>query len=100
MRISDWSSDVCSSDYFPELFGQKHRKRTNGIEVHPRRIGHANHDFIAAVAFIQQTRLPSAESRRDGVRDLLDGEPVARSEERRVGKGWGRTCRTRGSPYP
>src|SRR3546814_11607307 len=30
MRISDWSSDVCSSDLGPRRFGEEHRRADDG----------------------------------------------------------------------
>src|SRR3546814_11809401 len=98
MRISDWSSDVCSSDletvlhYGPDappnavhvpaaLFPDRVRIASEGI--------HPDH---AAMAGLTDGRssvplLPPAEA-----------EP-ARSEERRVGKECVSTCRSRWSPY-
>src|SRR3546814_8332328 len=71
MRISDWSSDVCSSDL--------HRPAT-----HPARGS--------------ERRWPQCPRYR-GATDRL-GSRTARSEERRVGKESVSTCRSRWSPYP
>src|SRR3546814_4263325 len=71
MRISDWSSDVCSSDL------PRHRRD------HPRR-----------AALCRSARLHRA-VRGDGAR----GDDRRRSEERRVGKECVSTCRSRWSPY-
>src|SRR3546814_1102963 len=78
MRISDWSSDVCSSD-LPHLVQQ-------------------------CVDFI---RAPTPELRifsGHGFEYALDrthvGTTGGRSEERRVGKECVSTCRSRWSPYP
>src|SRR3546814_6904693 len=83
MRISDWSSDVCSSDLVPKaqarlapaeggvtsLRGGKRRLgRRRGVH---RRIRHGPGRIIRGI----------------------------RSEERRVGKECVSTCRSRGSPY-
>src|SRR3546814_12940122 len=96
MRISDWSSDVCSSDL---------RVRE---DLHPLRRG-AGVDHVAArrihgnvVALLRRGRHVRQ------IRDLLVGEDRdgpklsaldLRSEERRVGKGCVRSCRSRWSPY-
>src|SRR3546814_8645094 len=72
MRISDWSSDVCSSDL--EVF----RRLADEI-LHPRRW-----------LLFQRRRLGSSGLRRSG---------TGRSEERRVGKECVSTCRSRWSPY-
>src|SRR3546814_6297989 len=71
MRISDWSSDVCSSDL-------------NWIEV--RRIGENG----TVNAYVLNDRVVWS-GPRVGLR--------YRSEERRVGKECVSTCRSRWSPY-
>src|SRR3546814_2770196 len=49
MRISDWSSDVCSSDLLVPVgaaFDQvEHRQSVNDDEVRPAGLAHAAHDF-------------------------------------------------------
>src|SRR3546814_1220721 len=75
MRISDWSSDVCSSDLEPAP------QQRNVAEI------------------VDLRRRPHVEAvfRRD-----FAGEEAAvrtRSEERRVGKECVSTCRSRWSPY-
>src|SRR3546814_17284765 len=74
MRISDWSSDVCSSD----LRGEGH------LHLWPRR-RHGYRRYRAG-ARRQRKRTPEHEHR-------------TRSEERRVGKECVSTCRSRWSPY-
>src|SRR3546814_5425488 len=78
MRISDWSSDVCSSDL------------ADGIERH-RRL--AIERAASERAFVQ--RLVAVGDHRDDA-----GHGAGRSEERRVGKECVSTCRSRWSPYP
>src|SRR3546814_13003440 len=73
MRISDWSSDVCSSDLLPRLRG-----------IVDRLVGEA--------ALRHELDLDGAAHRAAGRR--------MRSEERRVGKECVSTCRSRWSPYP
>src|SRR3546814_2163463 len=84
MRISDWSSDVCSSD----LLGDDDR----GVRV----------DGTCAPSPGAATRQPAsirppltAQARAFGAAS----NSVARSEERRVGKECVSTCRSRGSAY-
>src|SRR3546814_10091969 len=76
VRISDWSSDVCSSDLIP--------RRTDSAaacdDVH-----HAG-----------QWRSDACSTGRSG---LVHRQGGWRSEERRVGKECVSTCRSRGSPY-
>src|SRR3546814_5993079 len=75
MRISDWSSDVCSSD----LDAEDDRPRLALLDLAEDQVG-------------------GAEQRVDGLalRILDRGR---RSEERRVGKECVSTCRSRWSPY-
>src|SRR3546814_13520956 len=101
MRMSDWSSDVCSSDL------------STGHDHSPDRDDEAEPDYrftlanertflawirtalaliaggIAVVQFVPSFGIP-------GVRHGLS---VVRSEERRVGKECVSTCRSRWSPY-
>src|SRR3546814_16186372 len=99
MRISDWSSDVCSSDLLIE-FGD-----TEICKTYP--------DFeedlyvtAEAEAFVKwhAGQLTWSQATGDG-RIQLDGPPSlvrafpTRSEERRVGKECVSTCSSRWSPY-
>src|SRR3546814_7431367 len=71
MRISDWSSDVCSSDLcLPPASRAPRPDRNPPCPTSPRHIAGGE---------------PS--------------RPAVRSEERRVGKEWVSTCRSRWSPY-
>src|SRR3546814_2695543 len=88
MRISDWSSDVCSSDL---RFGRRpeerirHPRGVDDLGVAHRAVGvHANTD-------LDQQRSAFLGAGRD--------QPAARSEERRVGKECVSTCRSRWSAY-
>src|SRR3546814_13804504 len=96
MRISDWSSDVCSSDLENGLGEVREHLPADHVEqiADRGRIGrHAAAD--------RQTRIEL----RLGDTDLLDrcGERpfgrAHRSEERRVGKECVSTCRSRWSRY-
>src|SRR3546814_15837654 len=96
MRISDWSSDVCSSDL---LTGQLHQVR--GRAVHLARVADQAELRIPALA-----RLDHLDERggRGDVRpfERAGDDPrlgIVRSEERRVGKECVSTCRSRWSPY-
>src|SRR3546814_17947458 len=80
LRISDWSSDVCSSD----LRGSRDRRRRV-----PRRERRASSRTIRPAP-------PCPNCRRRGPPAARAG---TRSEERRVGKECVSTCRSRWSPY-
>src|SRR3546814_3500774 len=90
MRISDWSSDVCSSDLWDKRDAQI-RTLSGGMK---RRVLIAKalaHD--PELLFLDEpTAGVDVELRRDMWRQI-------RSEERRVGKECVSTCRSRWSPY-
>src|SRR3546814_5595549 len=86
MRISDWSSDVCSSDL---------SSRT--LQPSPRRRGHAMKHVLLPLA--AAALLLAACGRDDDSVMSPDPAPPVRSEERRVGKECVSTCRSRWSPH-
>src|SRR3546814_8581147 len=91
VRISDWSSDVCSSDL--ECGGQPSTGRPNLL----RRVSEVR-CALRALSKSWRERMPTTlcVSRSTiGTR----ATPVSRSEERRVGKECVSTCRSRWSPY-
>src|SRR3546814_21151627 len=109
MRISDWSSDVCSSD----LFGGEHE--SNGLEVPDSRSWNrlyfaAYHEWNHTLLYLKTWyRIPEdpkkdpTDAKGDDNPDIEHsygyGEiPLQRSEERRVGKEWVSTCRFRWLP--
>src|SRR3546814_1093077 len=85
MRISDWSSDVCSSDLRPETDGG------NEPGLRPDRRRRSQQVVGAALPGDRTKYGPEPRTGR--------GDHVAhRSEERRVGKECVSTCRSRWSP--
>src|SRR3546814_3179896 len=97
MRISDWSSDVCSSDL----------KLMRGTMADPLTAPEAARmaESIRAVfnANAKALKLLPAKGPRFSVRDWIRGSSqsgsILRSDERRVGKECVSTCRYRWSPY-
>src|SRR3546814_5307310 len=93
MRISDWSSDVCSSDL--------EREEARFLAVHK----FLDHHFGARAAegFVEHIfdRRLGLFARFGDDHALARGEAVGldRSEERRVGNECVSTCRSRWSPY-
>src|SRR3546814_6284050 len=79
MRISDWSSDVCSSDLFLGGLGA----------------ARVDDDQLRACLAARADALIDDRMAPGGVRPDED----ERSEERRVGKECVSTCRSRWSPY-
>src|SRR3546814_1368448 len=75
MRISDWSSDVCSSDLLAR-------------------------DVSGRERVVEEASVP-VDAREPGTQQQLLAEELdpERSEERRVGKECVSTCRSRWSPY-
>src|SRR3546814_15883653 len=120
MRISDWSSDVCSSDLRSSPMTDVAAGRYAGTRVHrveDARLLTGRGTFVDDVdrpgmlhaCFV---RSPFARARigeidasealaLPGVHAVLTAADITpgRSEERRVGKGWVSTCRHRWWPY-
>src|SRR3546814_14824165 len=100
MRISDWSSDVCSSDLFPYFAGE-----TEGFDF---RYGPERANCLGAASLRWKTAIRNGSSgtmhmESDLVRELIErwrGDPGStyRSEERGVGKECVSKCRSRWSP--
>src|SRR3546814_7858357 len=91
MRISDWSSDVCSSDLLPAAVM---------VDQGPQRI-----ELQAQAREEAQQRgldhhAPVADAVVDAALEQAADQAERRSEERRVGKECVSTCRSRWSPYP
>src|SRR3546814_15677721 len=97
MRISDWSSDVCSSDLSIAL---AHRLRELPLRVGrlktgtPPRIDGKSVDFSVMTEQPGDTPIPVMSFMGN-----KEQHPRQRSEERRVGKECVSTCRSRWSPY-
>src|SRR3546814_20320929 len=93
MRISDWSSDVCSSDLDDMPYGLP-----NGIGPEVTAMKEAGVDYVIT-AFDQGGALAlEQELERQGMSDVLVQLPQ-RSEARRVGKECVRSCRCRWSQF-
>src|SRR3546814_12713129 len=86
MRISDWSSDVCSSDLLP-----RHLSLFCGGTAAPEAWLRPDRRRADALRRALRARHPG--------RQLVGITWRSRSEERRVGKECVSTCRSRWSPY-
>src|SRR3546814_15330691 len=92
MRISDWSSDVCSSDLADDL-----QPFVLGVRIDRARRRRAFADDLDHAPFGErELRHQRARQVRDPAPRILG--PRVRSEERRVGKECVSTCRSRWSP--
>src|SRR3546814_19123533 len=99
MRISDWSSDVCSSDLPALLLVDGAFGREAGFQaveadllarIHAEAVLAGVHALERAVDLADQLAVAVAGTQF---------QRVLRSEERRVGQECGSTCRSRWSPY-
>src|SRR3546814_8491107 len=97
LRISDWSSDVCSSDFTFQFtgalegefqFADRYFYWDAGYTYAKNKANNKT-DGLFNVLALRQALGPSM---------LVNGTPT-RSEERRVGKECVSTCRSRWSPY-
>src|SRR3546814_13352269 len=117
MRISDWSSDVCSSDLRGDpvrqwgvqsggssLWWSMHGRNKRSVAIDLKAVG-AREIILELVAHCDVV----VENFRPGQLDRMGLGPdvlrsvrpdlIVRSEERRVGKECVSTCRSRWSPY-
>src|SRR3546814_16101843 len=103
MRISDWSSDVCSSDL---CLAQPPLGAAAGLlAVGLAQCLHGGGDLLAIGAELlcqqrQESMPPGRVQGQIGSPEFGGARPCRhlRSEERRVGKEWVRTCRSQWSP--
>src|SRR3546814_11212323 len=113
MRISDWSSDVCSSDlsYFPlslwswqDAVKAVFLDRVNIVSQYETVVRSPSFEMrlpsvIALKEYVHQSRSPALTRFNVFLRDRFSCQycgfrlAAPRSEERRLGKEWVRTCR-------
>src|SRR3546814_13898301 len=105
MRISDWSSDVCSSDLAAEKFGVGEPDPLDLLPIGlgggvPAAANDRRLQPIAALGIgIHFGRGNEADVGIVDERTLAIANGTDRSEERSVGKECVSTCRSRWSPY-
>src|SRR3546814_14673581 len=111
MRISDWSSDVCSSDLTATELVNFARQLF--FIAFPQEIDISNDQSLGLAIKHQRTHIGDQPGRTHAHFDLTANLPghcyamigilrellQSRSEERRVGKERVSTCRSRWSPY-
>src|SRR3546814_4109080 len=97
MRISDWSSDVCSSDLISE--DELHALECVACPSAGSCGGQFTANTMACVSEALGLALPGSTG-APAPYESRDAFAEARSEERRVGKECVSTCRSRWSPYP
>src|SRR3546814_9652722 len=95
MRISDWSSDVCSSD----LAAQNSQNGENQGVVSPgSAAGSLDMTQPRTIGWRKPPAIKRSRWTRESAADRKTRRP--RAGARRVGQGLVRPCRSRGSPYP
>src|SRR3546814_14190187 len=98
MRISDWSSDVCSSDLLAATIvgGRGARQPLAGC-----RRGQGGDEVLPELLLQHPRQIFGLAHRHNEGAGTADDvlAAVVRSEERRVGKECVSTCRSRWSPY-
>src|SRR3546814_13876609 len=92
MRISDWSSDVCSSDLFSLC-----QPLIDDCSSH----AYPSQNFrnISVISTGKPLRMSTDEYQQNARKSSVSGCLPMRSAERRVGKECVSTCRSRWSPY-
>src|SRR3546814_4348445 len=107
MRISDWSSDVCSSDLFVKAIMSRGDVLAD-VETLPPELADKGWKTLKEARYamkmppllvlypIYRDSQPSSSGREPMA---ADADVLGRSEERRVGKECVSTCRSRWSPY-
>src|SRR3546814_11018172 len=99
MRISDWSSDVCSSDLVVEAGAMVVSVTATAVEVAPfddhvvDMTGHGSSHLRSRCRCVCVSPAEVSLTEGNGT------APLSRSEERRVGKECVSTCRSRWAPY-
>src|SRR3546814_15400834 len=110
MRISDWSSDVCSSDLLdvdnPLIVTDAALVKSGTVELALQHLGGRDYEVFDRVmpdpeiAIVEDCMQAYRDGGHDGLIGLGGGSAIdIRSEERRVGKECVSTCSSRWSPY-
>src|SRR3546814_18118067 len=104
MRISDWSSDVCSSDLDAGLAALDDSGRDGRPVDVGKRLGSEDDRRVLLAQRLQPLTELAGEAlvveREPALVDDDECGAAVRSEEGRVGKECTSTCRSRWSPYP
>src|SRR3546814_13512756 len=101
MRISDWSSDVCSSDLDAQgAISLDEAWKIWAADCEPHLCPSLFDDALVAYRSTLQRAIAAAEHKPIVIAaDSREEALTFRSEERRVGKECVSTCRSRWSPY-
>src|SRR3546814_17385675 len=104
MRISDWSSDVCSSD-LPAPYAAAVRNAEGRLGIERARLVNAEQQH-SRLTSLHRSGFATGRGRDQAEADLMAARSAVasaraelRSEERSVGKECVSSCRCRWSPY-
>src|SRR3546814_18044489 len=97
MRISDWSSDVCSSDLI--LSDELRWNLSMGKASEQDTLVLRERKLMQALAYYEGERIQAELSNHEQESQRFTKEASRRSEEGRVGKECVSTCRCGGTPY-
>src|SRR3546814_19049403 len=104
MRISDWSSDVCSSDLYSRDAYEEGYGKLGHVAFDLRSMARAAPALARHQAWRSVYGIVARFVRNEKLRQALSFHTLLvggnRSEDRRVGKECVSTCRSRGSPDP
>src|SRR3546814_17820431 len=103
MRISDWSSDVCSSDLVGNTNNVPAERRLGDLRYAAPGCGENGFRYsvgaLLRILLLAEIGQPS-HSKTCALRRCGEARTALRSEERRVGKECVRTCRARWVSFP
>src|SRR3546814_15005028 len=99
MRISDWSSDVCSSDLYGGVLSAYGMGLADQIDIRQQTVEQILEPGLLPALESNRRQLEATAAQGLGERHGQD-DAVRRSEERRVGQEGVRKCRSWVSPYP
>src|SRR3546814_12841505 len=97
MRISDWSSDVCSSDLSIQELRHRHPDLSIQLNYTTYPYNEMREKLLSAAE--NQTGIDLITLGQIWLGEFAEKGFLTRSEERRVGKECVSTCRSRWSPY-
>src|SRR3546814_18865142 len=98
MRISDWSSDVCSSDLIIPQLSFDESVDHKGILI-VGNYGTGKSHLMSVLSLVAEDAAYASMLHHPKVAKAASAIAGKRSEESRVGKEWVSTCRSRLSPF-
>src|SRR3546814_19896554 len=101
MRISDWSSDVCSSDLNRTRSADVHEAASDTVKtLYESKLAQPTPEGLDRAVLFTAGGTGAGKTTAVNAAGDAFGKPEIRSEERRVGKVCVSQCRSRCSAYP